>query len=94
MDSRRRQPDQRYCLDCGLRLPAVTGRLATLRRRWIRRLGWYPGDWIWISLLTLVVALAGAVTAIVLTGSDASATSPTFIATSPSRTRSAGTLTV
>jgi hypothetical protein len=61
----------------------VTGRVATLRRRWIRRLGWYPGDWIWISLLTLVVGLAGAATAIVLTNSDASATSPTFIATSP-----------
>ena len=79
----RRQPDQHYCLDCGLRLPAVTGRLAMLRRRWIRRLGWYPGDWIWISLLTLVVAAAGAAAAIALTDSDASATSPTFIATSP-----------
>src|SRR5439155_23283 len=68
-----RQPDPHYCLDCGLRLPAVTGRLATLRRRWIRRLGWYPGDWIWISLLTLVVAAAGAAAAIALTGSDAGA---------------------
>jgi hypothetical protein len=69
----RRQPDQRYCLDCGLRLPAVTGRLASLRRRWIRRFGWYPGDWIWISLLTLVIALAGAATAIALSTSDATA---------------------
>ena len=32
-------------------LPEVTGRLAALRRRWIRRFGWYPGDWIWVSLL-------------------------------------------
>ena len=62
-----RQTDQRYCLDCGLRLPAVTGRLASLRRRWIRRFGWYPGDWIWVSLLTLVVAVAGAAAAIALT---------------------------
>lgn len=62
-----RAPDQRYCLECGLVLPAVTGRLPSLRRRWIRRLGWYPGDWIWISLLTLVVAAAGAASAIVLT---------------------------
>ena len=78
----RREPDQRYCLDCGLRLPAVTGRLASLRRRWIRRFGWYPGDWIWISLLTLVVALAGAATAIALTTSDATAGgSQTFAAT-------------
>jgi hypothetical protein len=71
-----REPDQRYCLDCGLVLPEVTGRLPSLRRRWIRRLGWYPGDWIWVSLLTLVVATAGAVSAIVLTRhvNDAGAT--------------------
>jgi len=51
-----REPDQRYCLECGLVLPEVSGRLPSLRRRWIRRLGWYPGDWIWVSILTLVVA--------------------------------------
>jgi hypothetical protein len=62
-----REPDQRYCLECGLVLPEVTGRLPSLRRRWIRRFGWYPGDWIWVSLLTLVVAAAGAAVAIVLT---------------------------
>jgi cell division septation protein DedD len=62
-----RDPDQRYCLDCGLVLPEVSGRLPSLRRRWIRRLGWYPGDWIWVSLLTLVVAGVGAASAIVLT---------------------------
>ncbi len=78
-----RQTDQRYCLDCGLPLPAVTGRLASLRRRWIRRFGWYPGDWIWVSLLTLVVAVAGAATAIALTSADASATGATLVATSP-----------
>jgi hypothetical protein len=62
-----REPDQRYCLDCGLVLPAVSGRLPSLRRSWIRRFGWYPGDWIWISLLTLLVAGGGAASAIVLT---------------------------
>jgi hypothetical protein len=62
-----RDPDQRYCLECGLVLPEVTGRLPSWRRRWIRRLGWYPGDWIWVSLLTLVIAAAGAAAAIVLT---------------------------
>ena len=62
-----RELDQRYCLECGLALPEVTGRLPSMRRRWIRRLGWYPGDWIWLSLLTLVVAAAGAASAIVLT---------------------------
>lgn len=79
----RRQRDQRYCLDCGLPLPAVTGRLASLRRRWIRRFGWYPGDWVWVSLLTLVVAVAGAAAAIALTASTASANGPTFVATAP-----------
>jgi hypothetical protein len=63
----RREPDQRYCLECGLALPTVTGRLATFRRRWINRLGWYPGDWVWVSLLTLAVAIAGTAAAIVVT---------------------------
>ena len=80
----RRQPDQGYCLDCGLRLPAVTGRVASLRRRWIRRFGWYPGDWIWISLLTSLIAIAGAATAIALTSSTASGPgSQTFVAPPP-----------
>jgi hypothetical protein len=79
----RRQADQRYCLDCGLRLPIVTGRVAALRRRWIRRFGWYPGDWVWLSLLSLVVALAGAAGAIALTATDASANGPAFVGTSP-----------
>jgi hypothetical protein len=61
-----READQRYCLECGLALPTVEGRLPALRRRWIRRLGWYPGDWIWVSLLTLAVAVAAAAGAIVL----------------------------
>lgn len=59
-----REPDQAYCLECGLALPAVSGRVPELRRRWIRRVGWYPGDWVWVSLLTLLVAIAGAAAAI------------------------------
>jgi hypothetical protein len=62
-----RAADQRYCLECGLQLPAVTGALPRLRRGWIRRMGWYPGDSIWVTLLTLVVAAAGAASAIVIT---------------------------
>jgi hypothetical protein len=65
-----REPDQRYCLECGLALPRVDGRLPSLRRRWIRRVGWYPGDWIWVSLLTLLIAAAGAAAAIYLTQRD------------------------
>jgi hypothetical protein len=62
-----RAADQRYCLECGLQLPPVTGTLPRLRRSWIRRLGWYPGDWVWVSLLTLAVAALGTVGAIVIT---------------------------
>jgi len=63
----RRAVDQRYCLECGMSLPVVTGRLPSMRRRWITRLGWYPGDWVWLSLPTLAVAAAGAAIAIVVT---------------------------
>jgi hypothetical protein len=62
-----RAPEQEYCVECGLRLPPVTGGLATFRRWWVRRFGWYPGDWAWLSLLTLVVAVAGAAAAIAIT---------------------------
>jgi cell division septation protein DedD len=64
-----RDPDQRYCLECGLVLPQVHGRVPALRRRWIRRFGWYPGDWVWLSLLTLVVAVAGTAVSIAVTHS-------------------------
>ncbi|HZQ15184.1 MAG TPA: zinc ribbon domain-containing protein [Gaiellaceae bacterium] len=63
-----RGPDDRYCLDCGLALPRVTGRLPGLRRAWLRSVGWYPGDWIWGALLALLVAVAGTAAAIVVSG--------------------------
>lgn len=94
-----RGPDERYCLDCGLELPVVTGTLASLRRRWIRTIGWYPGDWIWVPLLTLVVAVMGAATAIVLTGpaspslGPAFSVPPTVPASTPSTTPSSPTNT-
>lgn len=61
-----RQPDQEYCLECGLKLPTTTGALARARRSWVKRVGWYPGDWVWVSLLTLLVAVAGAAAAIAI----------------------------
>jgi hypothetical protein len=61
-----RAPDQRYCLECGLQLPTVTGTLPRLRRTWIHRLGWYPGDFVWVSLVMLAVAAAGTAGAIVI----------------------------
>jgi hypothetical protein len=62
-----RAADQEYCVEGGLRLPPVAGRLAAFRRWWVRRFGWYPGDWAWLSLLTLAVAVAGAAVAIAIT---------------------------
>jgi hypothetical protein len=55
------EPDQEYCLECGLRLPSeARGVVPRLGSAWRSRLGWYPGDWVWPSLLALVIAaLAG-----------------------------------
>jgi len=78
-----REARQEYCIECGLRLPVVRGRVPALRRRWVRRVGWYPGDWIWVSLLTLLVAVGGAAAAIALGGNTASSAATTAIATSP-----------
>jgi len=78
-----RAADQEYCIECGLRLPEVNGTIPQLRRRWVRTFGWYPGDWIWVSLLTLLVAAAGATGAIVLTEHDRAGDTRTFRATPP-----------
>jgi hypothetical protein len=79
-----RERDQRYCLECGLQLPAVSGTLPRLRRAWMRRVGWYPGDWVWISLLTLLVAAGGAASSIVLTVQRHTDEGHTFAATTAS----------
>ncbi len=55
------EPGQEYCLECGLRLPVeAAGVVPRLGRAWRRQFAWYPGDWIWPSLLALLIAaLAG-----------------------------------
>ena len=78
-----RDRSQEYCVECGLRLPALTGAIPALRRRWLRRLGWYPGDWIWISALTLVIAIAGAAVAIALGDNSSPNTVTTAVAPTP-----------
>ena len=55
-----------HCIECGLRLPELRGAVASFRRRWVRRIGWYPGDWVWAPLLALVLATAGAAAAVVV----------------------------
>jgi hypothetical protein len=84
-----RTREQDYCVSCGLRLPAVTGRIASLRRGWIRRVGWYPGDWIWVGLPTLVIAVAGAAVAIALTDESPTKGGTTIVASTNRMPRSA-----
>jgi hypothetical protein len=62
-----RRGGSEHCVECGLRLPELRGTIPSLRRRWVRRIGWYPGDWIWAPLLAFVLAAAGAAAAIVVT---------------------------
>ena len=77
---------QDYCLECGLRLPTHGGVVTALGRGWRKRLGWYPGDWIWPALLALVIAaVAGTASALWLTDrSDASG--GTLVDTTPAAT--------
>ena len=72
-------PGQEYCLECGYRLQPARGVLGRLSAAWQDRFGWYPGDWFWRVLLGLVIAVAGATAAIVLT--DAGAENPPIVAT-------------
>src|SRR5438105_15964971 len=73
------EPRQEYCLDCGARILRPAGAVPTLGRAWRRRLGWYPGDWIWGALVGLAVAAAGAAAAIELPGTAASSAAPEVI---------------
>jgi hypothetical protein len=80
----RRSKLQDYCLECGLRLPVVAGALAGWRRRWVRGLGWYPGDWVWLALLAGLVAAGGAAVAVGAGGRHARAAArTTYVAPAP-----------
>jgi hypothetical protein len=80
-------PGQEYCLECGAPLPARSGLVARLGSGWRRRLGWYPGDWVWPALLALLVAAAaGAASALWLTDRSSGANDRTVVATTPQAT--------
>jgi hypothetical protein len=72
------EPLQEYCLDCGLRVRGG-GVVPTLATGWQRRLHWYPGDWVWPSLLALVVAVLSAAGAILWTRDASSAAGTTVV---------------
>jgi hypothetical protein len=86
------EPYQEYCLQCGLRLPVEHGLVPALRERWTRRVRWYPGDWMWPTLLALVVAAAASAVAIGWAGGDETA-GETLIRTEPLPTTTAATTT-
>jgi hypothetical protein len=77
------EPDQDYCLHCGARI-VPERRLSGFGYRWQRRFGRYPGDWVFASLLLLLVA-AGSATAGIVAGRDTETASgpETIVATSP-----------
>jgi hypothetical protein len=72
------EPLQEYCLECGLRLRS-SGVVPALATGWRRRLRWYPGDWVWPSLLALLVAVASAAGAIWWTRDASSAAGTTVV---------------
>jgi cell division septation protein DedD len=77
------EPGQEYCLECGARLVPAR-RLGSVGRAWERRVGRYPGDWVFAALLLLLVA-AGSATAGIMTSRDTPTSSGqrTVVAISP-----------
>jgi hypothetical protein len=80
---------QEYCLECGARLPAQPGLSARLGARWRRRVGWYPGDWIWPTLLALVVAVVAGVASALWLADDSSSAGNTLVRTDAGPTTAA-----
>lgn len=80
---------QEYCLECGARLPAQPGLSARLGARWRRRVGWYPGDWIWPTLLALVVAVVAGVASALWLADDSSSAGNTLVRTDAGPTTTA-----
>jgi hypothetical protein len=68
------EPLQEYCLECGERLPVNRGLVGVLASNWQRRFAWYPGDWIWPTLLLALVAACAAALAIAFGGGSGSST--------------------
>jgi hypothetical protein len=77
--------NQEYCLECGARLPASTGVVAALGSAWRRRLGWYPGDWVWPALLALVVAIVAGVASALWLAERSSSAGNTLVRTQAAR---------
>jgi hypothetical protein len=72
---------QEYCLECGGQLPESPGLTARLGARWRRRIGWYPGDWIWPTLAALAIAAAAGVLSAVFLADQSSSANGTLVLT-------------
>ena len=78
---RAREPDQQYCLECGSRIVRRRPAFHVLGSAWQRRLGRYPGDWVWGSFLALAIAAAGTAIAILFLGNGKKGSRETIVAT-------------
>lgn len=59
-------PHQEYCLECGLRLHVDASPREALAAAVGRRSSWYAGDWLWPTLVALVVAVITSVAAVAI----------------------------
>jgi hypothetical protein len=78
------EPTQEYCLECGARLPVNRGVVGVLASSWQRRFAWYPGDWIWPTLLFLVLTIVATGVALAANSARQSAKPSIIAATQPS----------
>jgi hypothetical protein len=78
------EPTQEYCLECGARLPTNRGVVGVLASAWQRRFAWYPGDWIWPTLLFLVLTILATGVALAANAAHKGQTPHTIAATEPS----------
>jgi hypothetical protein len=78
------EPTQEYCLECGARLPTNRGVVGVLAGAWQRRFAWYPGDWIWPTLLFLVLTVLATAVALAANAARKNSAPHTIAATEPS----------
>jgi hypothetical protein len=76
---------QEYCIECGLRLPLDQGIGPAFTRAWRLEVSRYPGGWLWVVLVLLVLTAFATVAAILISDEGESAVR-TIVATEPTPT--------